>query len=300
MDRERQTKKRSVGTHDGSFHADEVTACALLLLFDLVDQDKIMRTRDEAILWKCEYVCDVGGYYDPKNKLFDHHQVEYTGELSSAGMILSYLKGEGILDERGYNYFNDALISGVDAIDNGREGPRRGLCSYSQVVSNFIPIAYDTDPSDMTAGFFQALDFALGHLTRLWERYCYVLSCREVVAEIMAKHNECLLFEKGMPWLEPFFDLGGATHPAVFVIMPSGKHWKLRGIPPTYERRMEVRFPMPEAWGGLLSEELKIVSGIPGAIFCHKGRFISVWQTCEDAVAALNIILKQKKGGADE
>jgi uncharacterized UPF0160 family protein len=36
---------RSVGTHDGTFHADEVTACALLLLFDLVDGNKIVRTR---------------------------------------------------------------------------------------------------------------------------------------------------------------------------------------------------------------------------------------------------------------
>nr|NGX27459.1 hypothetical protein [Chlamydiota bacterium] len=37
---------RSLGTHDGSFHADEVSACALLLVFDLIDRDKIFRTRD--------------------------------------------------------------------------------------------------------------------------------------------------------------------------------------------------------------------------------------------------------------
>ena len=33
-----QIRPRSFGTHDGSFHADEVTACALLLLFDLIDR----------------------------------------------------------------------------------------------------------------------------------------------------------------------------------------------------------------------------------------------------------------------
>ena len=37
---------RSVGIHDGAFHADEVTACALLLVFDLIDEEKIIRTRD--------------------------------------------------------------------------------------------------------------------------------------------------------------------------------------------------------------------------------------------------------------
>jgi uncharacterized UPF0160 family protein len=57
---------RSFGTHDGSFHGDEVTACALLLLFNLIDKDKIVRTRDMAVLGRCEYICDVGGVYDPK------------------------------------------------------------------------------------------------------------------------------------------------------------------------------------------------------------------------------------------
>ncbi len=52
---------KSVGTHDGSFHADEVTACSLLLLYKLIDKDKIIRTRDPEALARCEYVCDVGG-----------------------------------------------------------------------------------------------------------------------------------------------------------------------------------------------------------------------------------------------
>ena len=76
------------------------------------------------------------------------------------------------------------------------------------------------------------------------------------------------------------------------MIMPTGKHWKLRGIPPSYEKRMEVRFPLPEKWAGLEGAPLKKVSGIPGAIFCHKGQFISIWETKEDAMQALEITLK--------
>src|ERR1700733_2167520 len=105
--------KRSAGTHDGSFHADEVTACALLMAFGLVDRDKIVRSRDLHVLDECEYVCDVGGIYDPAVKRFDHHQSEYTGDLSSAGMILLYLKERGIVDEPTYEYFNRSLIHGV-------------------------------------------------------------------------------------------------------------------------------------------------------------------------------------------
>jgi uncharacterized UPF0160 family protein len=92
--------------------------------------------------------------------------------------------------------------------------------------------------------------------------------------------------------MENFFELGGVEHPAKFIIMPSGNHWKLRGIPPTLKRNMEVRVPLPLEWAGLLDAELKEVTQIPGAIFCHKGRFISVWETQEDACKALESVLK--------
>jgi len=68
--------------------------------------------------------------------------------------------------------------------------------------------------------------------------------------------------------------------------MPSGTHWKLRGIPPSLDDRMRVRSPLPEKWAGLMGDDLKKATGISGAIFCHKGRFISVWETREDALKA--------------
>src|SRR3984885_3813338 len=96
---------RSLGTHDGAFHADEVTACALLCLFNLIDLDKIVRTRDPNRLSQCEYVCDVGGIYEPADKQFDHHQVHYQGMMSSAGMVLKYLFEGGVLDKGEYECF---------------------------------------------------------------------------------------------------------------------------------------------------------------------------------------------------
>lgn len=293
-----QKTPRSFGTHDGTFHADEVTACALLLLFDLIDKDKIIRTRNLAQLEGCEYICDVGGVYNPAKKMFDHHQVEYQGKFSSAGMILLHLKTVGLLTFNEYRYFDLSLIRGVDAHDNGADPQIPGLCSYSHIVANFNPITHEADKEELDRAFFQALDFVKSHLTRFWNRYQYIQSCRQIVAECMAKSKDCLVFDKGIPWLESFFELGGAEHPAIFLIMPSGKHWKLRAIPPTYVERMDVRYPLPQEWAGLLDEELKKISGIPGAIFCHKGRFISVWETREDAEKALQYVLseREKKG----
>ncbi len=286
---------RSVGTHDGSFHADEVTACALLLLFNLIDRDKIVRTRDEARLARCEYVCDVGGVYDPARKRFDHHQVSYQGDLSSAGMILLYLKESGKIDAPTYDFFNRSLIQGVDAHDTGRASTPVGTATFSIVISNYVPLTYDASDEQQNQAFSQALDFVSGHLKRLLDRYQYILACKELVAESMKSDLPYLLFEKPIAWLESFFELGGDQHPAQFVIMPSSSGWKLRAIPPNSEERMKLRFPLPEAWAGLRDGELERVSGIEGAIFCHKGRFISIWKTKEAALKALEKTLKEKK-----
>jgi len=293
MDRNVEKNLRSVGTHDGTFHADEVTACALLMLFNLVDEDKIIRTRDLGLLAACEYVCDVGGIYDSDSKLFDHHQVDYQGPLSSAGMILKYLHTLGLLKTNEYEFFNYTLVMGVDAHDNGRDPLIPGYCSFSHVVSNFTPVRYDCPPEEQNQAFHQALQFVYTHLKRMWERFQYTQSCREIVMNGMQQYKECLIFDQSLPWLEIFFELDGERHPALFVIMPSGHHWKLRGIPPSYQERMKVRLPLPQEWAGLLDEDLKKVSGISGAVFCHKGRFISVWETKEDALKALDEVLKK-------
>lgn len=283
---------RSVGIHDGTFHADEVTACALLELFDLIDANKIHRTRNPDILKQCEFVCDVGGIYDPNKKLFDHHQAEYKGELSSAGMILLYLKNVGIISLEDYHFFNNSLILGVDAHDNGAGPLLPGVCTYSQLISNFMPIQHDASSETQNQAFMEAFHFVQSHLHRLWKRHQYVQSCKETVREVMEQKQEFLVFEHSIPWMESFFELDGAHHPAKFIIMPSGNHWKLRGIPPSMRQSMQVRIPLPEKWAGLLNDELKKITKIEGAIFCHKERFISVWKTKEDALQALKLTME--------
>lgn len=285
---------RTLGIHSGSFHADEVTAAALLVLHDLVDKKGIVRTRKLEELEQFEFVCDVGGIYDPRIKRFDHHQADYKGSLSSAGMVLLYLKEQGIIDSHLYDIYNKSLVFGVDAHDNGVAKFEMGTTSFSQVVSNFLPIDYNSSDAEMDAAFFEALDFAFGHLGRLWKRSVYISNCKILVEKAMKEAGPALVFDASIPWIDNFFDLGGQSHPAQFVIMPSGSHWKLRGIPPSIHERMKVRKPLPQKWAGLLEKELKTVSGIDGAIFCHKGRFISIWETKEDAIRALRTVLERK------
>lgn len=285
---------RSFGTHDGAFHADEVTACALLVVFNLVDLDKVVRSRDPSRLAQCEFICDVGAVYDPASKRFDHHQLQYQGSLSSAGMVLKYLQEQGFMDEEEYRCFNNSLVMGVDAHDNGVEPPSPGVCTFSHVIGNFAPILREASAEEFEQAFRQAAEFTVGHLRRLRDRYLSIRSCREIVNQAMSSYQECLIFDKNISWMESFFELGGEHHSASFVIMPTGNHWKLRGIPPSLRDKMNVRVPLPLEWAGLLENELRRVSGIPGAIFCHKGRFISVWETKEDALKAFDSVMKMK------
>jgi len=283
--------KRSVGIHDGVFHADEVTACALLALFDLIDSHKIVRTRDPAKLQACEYICDVGGRYDPVKKRFDHHQVEYTGPLSSAGMVLKYLIDKQIIESELYQFLNDHIIKGVDQEDTGEEVVPKGVCSFSEVISYFLPTEYNHTIEEEKEAFHNAFNFTIGHLTRMIARYRYNMASKQIVQKEMQKNEKLMVFDKAMPWLDSFFAMGGEGHPAEFIIMPSQSHWKLRGIPPNLDQKMRVRHPLPESWAGLHEDELKEKSGIDGAIFCHKGRFISIWETKEDALKAYKLVM---------
>jgi uncharacterized UPF0160 family protein len=283
--------KKSFGTHDGTFHADEVSACALLLIFDLIDRDFIIRTRQENELSQCEYVCDVGGTYDPALKRFDHHQVQYNGEKSSAGLVLQYLKDTSLITKQEWVFINESVIMGVDAHDNGRYNPEKGICTFSHIVSNFVPIEYETSPEELKSRFLEAVDFAYCHLKRLIERFRYNLSCRDQINQKMAHSQEVLVFDEPLPWLDNFFAIDGLHHPARFVIMPAGHYWKLRSIPPSLSERMKVRQPMPLSWAGLMDDDLAKISGLEGSVFCHKGRFISVWKTKEDAIEACRKIL---------
>jgi uncharacterized UPF0160 family protein len=168
-----------------------------------------------------------------------------------------------------------------------------GVTTFSQVVSNFLPIEYDVSAGAMDVAFFASVDFVLGHLDRFRARVIYTQTCQEAVREAMMAGSQALIFNEAIPWIENFFELGGDFHPAQFVLMPSGDHWKLRGIPPSLAERMKVRKPLPDSWAGLRDADLAKVTGLEGAIFCHKGRFISIWKTKEDAIRALHLALEK-------
>ena len=101
-----------IGTHNGTFHADEALAVYLLRLLPPYQPSSLVRTRDPAILSACHTVVDVGGEYSPATNRYDHHQrtfettfPERPTKLSSAGLV--------------YMHFGKAIIAQRTGLDDG-------------------------------------------------------------------------------------------------------------------------------------------------------------------------------------
>lgn len=143
--------QHSIGTHSGTFHADESLACYMLVNYTTQYKAyNIVRSRDNNILNKCSILVDVGAVYDPATNRYDHHQHTFNvtfndqhtvTKLSSAGLIYKHFGHEIIkniiheynqqnnkvddtkLDnntiELLYQHVYDNFIESMDAIDNG-------------------------------------------------------------------------------------------------------------------------------------------------------------------------------------
>lgn len=63
-----------IGTHDGTFHCDDVTACFMLKQLTRFKNHDIVRTRNPEKLAEADIVVDVGGELDLEKLRLDHHQ----------------------------------------------------------------------------------------------------------------------------------------------------------------------------------------------------------------------------------
>ncbi len=278
----------SIATHDGPFHADDVMAVALLRTF--VDPAAtVTRTRDPAAHARADVVVDVGGAYDPARGRFDHHQAEYQGPYSSAGMVLDWLVSSGRVAPRLGEGLRDGQMAYLDDVDNGRVAPRPGVPCFPRIVEAL------NHPADSHAAFdaqFEtAAAFAGAWLRGLVAEHDKVLHAERVVtaamADAAARGSRVIALPEYLPWKAAYFASGGATHPTDFVLHPgTDGSWRVVAIPPK-PNDFGQKVPFPEAWAGLTDGALEAVTGVAGSVFCHKNRFIAVFRTEAGAWEAL-------------
>lgn len=278
-----------IGTHSGTFHADDVLAVALLRTF--LDPDaRVVRTRDAAVLAACDVVVDVGGEYDPATRRFDHHQGSYQGPMSSAGMVLGWLEEEGVVSTGLATHLRHRAIDYVDAVDTGRQAPSLDVPCVARIVES-IGQGWDT-PEEFHAAFMAAVGVGQLLVKGLRSQHERVEEARAVVNASMSDAVEAgrsVVFLPGyFPWKTVYFENGGVDHPTDYVMFPSEDHtWKVVAIPPR-PGCFDQKRPLPESWAGKLGDELSAAAGVEGGVFCHKNRFIAVFKTREAAVEALS------------
>ena len=285
---------KTIATHNGNFHADDVFSIAALK--SLFPSFQLIRTRDSELIARADIVVDVGGEYDVETDRFDHHQRGGAGErengipFSSFGLIwqkygLELCQG----DQAVANAVDAGLVSTIDAIDCGYGEKLAEGISLSQTISMFNP-TWQED-SDFDACFAEAVDFASRVLTRFIASANGGISAKAIVAKAIddAEDSRVIVLEKYTPWKRTVHAL---SEEALYMVYPSQTgQWRIQTVP-VEPGSFEDRKSLPKQWAGLSDKALKEVTGIDDAMFCHNGCFIAGAESFESTMKMASIALQ--------
>ena len=290
-----------IGTHDGTFHADEAFAVAALRLADR--RVEVIRTRDSGRLATCDVRVDVGLRDDPSSGDFDHHQKGGAGErdngirYASFGLVWRELGERLCGDAAVAARVDDVLVQGVDAHDTGQTLSRSLIDGVQPMTVSGVIAAMnprwdeDGEAQDEDARFAAAVDLASGILEREIAGAAAQARATRLVLDAIARASDPRLIELdvGLPWRDAVV----STAPeALFVIYPKSNGWGLQTVPRELGS-FANRVDLPAAWAGRSGAELAEVTGVPDAVFCHTGRFIAV----AESRAGIASLARQALGG---
>lgn len=145
LDEDSTVSTKVIGTHSGTFQADEAMGCFILRQIPEYRNSKIVRSRDLTVLESLDIVIDVGGVYDHSAKRYDHHQRGYDErfdggkdgtdgrctKLSASGLVYRHYGKDAIRAfypglskehvDLVYVKLYDSLLEALDAVDTGVE-----------------------------------------------------------------------------------------------------------------------------------------------------------------------------------
>ncbi|THV04932.1 metal-dependent protein hydrolase [Dendrothele bispora CBS 962.96] len=325
----KQKTEKIIGTHNGTFHADEALAVFLLRQTKAYRDAGLKRTRDQTILDTCDIVVDVGAIYDDGKQRFDHHQRGFTEvfghgfetKLSSAGLIYKHfgkeiisnctqLPSDQISVQTLWLKLYKEFIEAIDAIDNGisqyptdlKPRYRNRSDLSSRVGALNPPWNQPLDSDGMDRQFLEASELTgteflgrLGYYANAW------LPARDLLVSAISSSQEkvdsngkIILLEQFLPWKEHLFDLEQESiipPVATYIVYPDESgNWRVQAVPVTPES-FESRKALPESWRGLRDEALSETSGVSGGIFVHASGFIGGNKTKEGALELAKLAL---------
>ena len=294
--------KRKLITHNGTFHADDIFACATLsILLDKKKQNfKIIRTRDSKIIESGDYVFDVGGIYDTDSNKFDHHQKGGAGkrengiEYSSFGLVWRKFGEELCGSKKAMERIDKKLVAPIDAHDNGIDLVENKNEISPYLIQDFFKAMRPTwreNNLDEDKIFNQAVLVAKEHLLRIIKRAQDFFLAEDIVISVYnnSKDKRIIILDKDYPSRE----IVGSFPEPLFVIHPreTDNTWGVGTVRKDI-RSFENRKNLPQAWAGLKDEELQKVTGVSDAIFCHRALFLAVAKSKEGAIKLAELALQ--------
>lgn len=290
-------KKKIIVTHSGSFHADDIFACATLTLY--LDRQKtpytIIRSRDEKTINNADYVIDVGGIYNTETERYDHHQPGGAGvrdnEIPYASFGLVWKKYGPLLcnNETIFNDIDRRIAQPIDAIDNGisiTEPSDTGLCDYG--IYGIIGAYQNTwkeagDDKMRLDNFMRLVNFFKPLLSREIDRSSHRLEMIDKIQETYDNAENKIILE--IPYHVTVSALIQVLHKhkeVMYIVCRSNTNWKalaMRKEACSFENRKSL----PESWAGKRGEELAEITGVPDALFCHNAVWMAVAASREGA-----------------
>jgi uncharacterized UPF0160 family protein len=298
-------RKKSIVTHNGSFHADDIFACAVLSLYLEKKQQpfRITRTRDEDVINAADYVIDVGGVYDDEKNRFDHHQSGGAGKrengtpYASFGLIWRKFGPQLLENEETVIDIDRRIAQPIDAIDNGisiSEPTDCGLCDYG--TYGIIGAYQNTwreagDVSMQMKNFLKLVDFFKDVITREIERSAHRLEMFDIIQNIYdTSENKEILEVPYHVTVGSLIKVLDKHKEVMFIVCKSNTNWKalaMRKEACSFENRKSL----PASWGGKRGSDLVIETGVKDALFCHNALWMAVAESKEGAHQLARIAL---------
>jgi len=278
-------------THNGSFHADDLFACATLMLLMKKRKQRyeIIRTRDKGLVEGGDIVFDVGGIYDPEQNRFDHHQRDGAGKRdngiphSSFGLVWKHFGAE-LCDGkvRAWQSIDQKVVTPIDAIDNGVdivEPKYKGIFPYN-LDQNFLIYAPTWKETDVNTDkiFEKQAERTAELLARHIKVECDDAEGEELILKCYERAEDKRIIELDHSFSRYLYQrvLSGLPEP-IYLMYQSGytDHWKVEAVTKSPET-LKSRKLFPESWRGFMigDKGFTEVTGVSDVLFCHRSGFI--------------------------
>jgi uncharacterized UPF0160 family protein len=310
------TRPKTIATHSGSFHADDVFGVGVLM--GVYPAHTLVRTRNNALIEAADFAVDVGGIWDAANGRFDHHQRGFDGARaprSSDALRVTYASAGLVWAAQGANYvqalaaaqavytldaqavaetvqsIDGSLVQYLDMVDTGQGDVAPGLFGLSSLIAqlntNWMEesgLAAAPKAALQERCFLQAIGITRTFLDRAIIKRISQIRSMDIVrnAPTLLDGKVLYLQEGGMPWSRVVAE---EMPQVMLVIYPDsdGDQYQVKTVP-VEPGSFTSRMDLPASWAGLRDQELAAITGVADGVFCHNNLFICGARSLDGAI----------------